>query len=376
MLNQSPGHKVFGIKLSAAKRYLSRGLPEPALTILINLLNMYPDNLLVSDIIKEIPPSQKTNSIILPEIFKLHGISETDIENILAKKPLYISKLIPKSSGEKRRLDIPNPDLKFLQKLILQLLLSRIKLSPFATAFRQGFSVHVNAVIHLYPQQIITVDLEDFFPSITFQRVRGFFRGIGVDKELSKLLSKITTYRNRLPQGAPTSPLIANAIAFNLDNRIGNLAKAEKLAYTRYADDIVLSSSNRKISHLLPLMREIIEEEGFFVSEQKVRIVSRTRQQKVTGVVINETLSLPRNLRRNLRAKIHSFRNKVSGGKTARNTAVSQLKKLRGEAAWIYMINRQQGEKLLKQIEECENILPEFCAEIVSLPRMLPQNFG
>jgi RNA-directed DNA polymerase len=170
--------------------------------------------------------------------------------------------------------------------------------------FRRKKSIITNAKPHTGKNVLINIDLKDFFPSISGGRVYGIFTSLGFDNEVARFLTRITTYKNSLPQGAPTSPALANLVCRRLDSRLAGLSKRLKARYTRYADDMTFSGKENIIT-AIPLIRQIIKDEGFMVAEKKARIVRKGNRQEVTGLTVNKKVSIPRHLRRRIRAVIH-----------------------------------------------------------------------
>jgi retron-type reverse transcriptase len=216
----------------------------------------------------------------------------------------YRRRGIPKPGGGERVLHEPCPALKKVQRRILRGVLDRVILHRCCHGFRSGASILTNAVPHEGKEMVVGMDLEDFFPSITFPRVFGIFRSLGLSPADAGLFARLTTWEGRLPQGAPTSPQLANIVCRRLDYRLANLSEKAGAAYTRYADDLAFSGG-RDILRLLPLVRTIVAEEGFRIAEAKTRIQRLGRRQKVCGVVVNERANLPRELRRRIRAVRH-----------------------------------------------------------------------
>ncbi|MHC4597394.1 MAG: reverse transcriptase family protein [Planctomycetota bacterium] len=226
--------------------------------------------------------------------------------NFLAyhKKDPYRVHRIPKRGGGHRTLHEPCPALKGVQRKILRRLLDPVILHRCCHGFSPGRSIATNARVHENREMVVCMDLRNFFPSITFARVFGFFRSLGIPKADAGLLARLTTFEGALPQGAPTSPGLANFIARRLDRRLAGLAESAGAAYTRYADDLAFSGPASLIK-ILPTVRRIAAEEGFAVAEEKTRIMRRGSRQKVCGVVVNEKANLPRELRRRVRAMRH-----------------------------------------------------------------------
>ena len=219
---------------------------------------------------------------------------------------MYRTHLLKRENKPPRRIDEPVPVLKFFQRRILERILSQVPTHDAAHGFIKGRSIFSNATSHVGQQVVVCMDLRDFFHSITFPRVTGLFISIGLGKAAASKLAALCCFKNRLPQGAPTSPMITNLICRRLDARLQALLNKYGGNYTRYADDLTFSGGEAILS-TLPLVRDIISEEGFAQAPEKFRIQRRGGRQKVTGLVVNERVAVPRPVRRLLRAMVHRY---------------------------------------------------------------------
>jgi hypothetical protein len=220
------------------------------------------------------------------------------------KPDAYVAHRVPKRGGGERVLHEPCAALKFVQRTILREILDEVILHQGCHGFRPGRSIVTNARAHEGKDMVVCLDIRDFFPTITFPRVFGFFRSLGLPPGDAGLLARLTTWEGRLPQGAPTSPQLANVICRKMDRRLFGLAAAAGAAYTRYADDLTFSGP-ASILKILPTARRIAAEEGFRIAEEKTRIMRKGSRQKVCGVVVNRKAALPRETRRRIRAVFH-----------------------------------------------------------------------
>jgi len=178
-----------------------------------------------------------------------------DAEQLRAVEPRYHARAIPKRRGGQRVLLIPDPELKKLQRRILGRLLRRLRAHPAAHGFERGRSIVTNARPHVGRRVVIKLDIVDFFPATTAARIDAYFRRIGWDAAAAALLTRLTTHEGGLPQGAPTSPRLANLVNFAFDARLARRVAHRKGAYTRYADDLTISfPKNSKWRHY-PLPR-------------------------------------------------------------------------------------------------------------------------
>ncbi|MEM9070125.1 MAG: reverse transcriptase family protein, partial [Myxococcota bacterium] len=232
---------------------------------------------------------------------------------------------VPKKTGGERNISAPKADLARAQEWILVKILGGIPLHENAHGFVPGRSVKTNAAPHVGKKVVVNLDLKDFFPSVTFRRVKGLFhKGLGYPEPVAVVLALLCTEPPRaaleldgkvyhvalgdrvLPQGACTSPAITNLLCRNLDRRLTAMATKLGFAYTRYADDLTFSSDQTKVGKLLHIVREVVEGEGFVVNEDKTRVMRKGRAQEVTGVTVNAKLGLTRKERRRLRAILHN----------------------------------------------------------------------
>lgn len=259
----------------------------------------------------------------------------------------YHSFTRPKVSGGTRQIDVPIPTLKSVQRRILHSILDRIDPGRAAHGFVKGRGIVSNARGHVGKETVIHLDIEDFFPSVNYGRVYGLFRSQGFFRQEAAVLARLTTWQRRLPQGAPTSPAIANLVCRRLDARLAGLGVTMQATYTRYADDMVFSGPNA-IRKMIPKIRQIVKEEGFKLADHKLGIYRRHRRQKVTGLVVNTQVSLPREFRRQVRAIVH---NCARNGIERENRDADPLfaRRVRGRIELIRMVHPAEADRLLAE---------------------------
>lgn len=271
---------------------------------------------------------------------------------------------LPKRRGGTRTISAPRPRLRAAQEALRRELLARLSPTPEAMAFVPGRSVLTNACAHLAPAVLVKLDLRDFFGTITFPRVRGLFRALGYGGMVATLLALLVTEAPRgeveidgrtwyaalgprsLPQGAPTSPELTNQLARRLDRRLVGFARRHGWSYTRYADDLCFSRGDEPegaVRRLLGTVRAVLEGEGFQLNPDKLVVARRGRQQRVTGVVVNERPAVPRALRRRLRAAAHRVAHDGFADREERE-------RLLGQVAWVRMVQPEAGERLLQAL--------------------------
>jgi len=219
---------------------------------------------------------------------------------------------IAKRRGGQRRLDIPHASLKILQRRILRRLLTKLRSHHAATGFQPSMSIAHNAAAHIGMAVVIKMDLVDFFPSTSAERVEAYFQRIGWTADAAALLTRLATHDGGLPQGAPTSPRLSNLVNFVMDAQIEHWVVYRKGVYTRYADDITISfpkDYSKRIRGTIQHVRRVAKSHGYTIhTHGKLRVVRRHQQQRVTGLVVNDRVNLTREKRRWLRAVEHRLR--------------------------------------------------------------------
>lgn len=287
----------------------------------------------------------------------------------------YIRFKVPKKTGGMRVISAPMPKLKRAQYWILENILYKIPVHKSAHGFVQSKSILTNAKPHIKPDLLINIDLKDFFPSISFNRVKGLFnKSFGYSECVATILASICTEADtelaeidgqtyhialsdkRLPQGAPTSPAITNLICRRLDARIAGFANKLDLTYTRYADDITLSAKRKYInpSFIIDSLTKIIENERFTVNENKTKIVRSTARQEVTGIVVNETPSVSRKKLKQFRALLFQIeRDGLKGKRWGKSNNI--IASIRGFANYVAMVNPKKGLPLKNRVERILN---------------------
>ena len=273
---------------------------------------------------------------------------------------------IPKRNGSERVIAAPKPILKQSQRIILSSILNKIPLDESAHGFVKGKSVVTGSKCHnTSPHLLITTDIKDFFPTITFERVRGMFKSIGYSGYIASLLAMICTYCERseieingkikyvattsriLPQGSPASPMITNIICRKLDKHLCDLVKEYDATYSRYADDMSFAFHDDRIfakaGKFLHDAALIVENEGFEIHPDKTHFSRASTRQCVTGVVINsDEIGVTREWSRRMRACVHRAEIDRNNGKNPSN-----LSQISGMCAWLESVNPIRYEKLI-----------------------------
>lgn len=263
---------------------------------------------------------------------------------------------IRKKSGGTRYIDAPCEDLKIRQRWIKENIIDKIPVSMKAKGFRKKLSIYDNAVLHINQELVVTIDIQDFFPSVRYKDVYRIFYYMGYNYQVSHLLTKMCTNQyNVLPQGAPTSPGISNIILLKLDKRLGRLADTYNCNYSRYADDITFSGK-KSIINLIPTAITIIKDEGFRINEKKTRFLYSNQRQIVTGLVVNDKVSIPKKLIKELENAIY-YCKKYGVLEHMRKINCQKAfykEHLYGIAYYVKMIDEKKGVRYLKGLDEIE----------------------
>lgn len=304
--------------------------------------------------------AENLNSKNVPVIFdikhlrRLFQISKNDFRSIYYSLDYQYHEIkIPKNNGNgDRTLSLPSKKLKKLQRWILDNILYKIAVHECAHGFVPDKSTITNAKQHIKKEFILKMDIKDFFPSISSRRVFGLFKSIGYNEQVSIALTKICTYNEFLPQGAPTSPYISNLICRKLDNRITLLCIKNSLVYSRYADDLTISGG-KKLKKTPHFIKQILSDEGFTINTSKTKIIHNSFRQQVTGVIVNQKASIPKDIFRKVKQDIHYMKKygvynhlKHNGLETKSNVKAYYY----GIANYFYMIDPDKGRWIYKEL--------------------------
>eukprot|EP00913_Durusdinium_trenchii_P013426 g12607.t1 len=275
----------------------------------------------------------------------------------------YVRFAIPKKTGGVRNISAPMPRLKRAQEWVLAGILENVELNRAAHGFRRGRSIVTNATPHVRADVVVNVDIEDFFPTITFRRIKGVFRNLGYSESVATILAMlcsepdtaavridnrnyhVATSERYLPQGAPSSPALTNIICRGLDARMAHNAGKLGFTYTRYADDMTFSSSgeaNRQTGRLLRRVKHIVEAEGFRLHPDKSRVQRKGRRQEVTGLIVNERVNVSRKTLRRFRAVLFQIERDGPAGKHWGNSP-DVLSSIEGFANFVAMVDPEKG---------------------------------
>ncbi|MEN9866214.1 MAG: hypothetical protein RL748_1804 [Pseudomonadota bacterium] len=293
----------------------------------------------------------------------------------------YRYRWLAKPSGGMRLIEMPKLRLRMIQRQILRHILNRVPPHPAAHGFRPGYSCLTHASLHCGQRVVLRMDLKDFFTSISAARIQALFSKLAYPPAVAGLLARLCTHRTpdqvlrqaqanpailsatsqqeksrlyqalrsrHLPQGAPTSPALANLCAFRLDLRLAAMAKSLNARYSRYADDLTFSGGKQleqALRQLVPQIGAIALEEGFVINFRKTRIMRQGQRQRVTGMVVNAHPNLSRADYDTLKAILT---NCLRHGPASQNHQQHANFRafLQGKVAWANMINPVRGARL------------------------------
>jgi retron-type reverse transcriptase len=295
----------------------------------------------------------------------------------------YHYRALPKTSGDIRLIEAPKPRTKQLQQRILSEILDNVPTHPSAHGFVKGRSIKTFTAPHVEQRVVLRMDLKQFFPSFRAARIQTIFRTMGYPEPVADLLGGICTNctprevwnkygleadydcrwharvlycRPHLPQGAPTSPALANLCTYRADCRLSGLARSVGAQYTRYADDLAFSGDRgfeRGIERFSTHVAAILIEEGFHVHHRKTRVMRQGVRQHLAGVVVNRHLNIMGNDFDRLKATLTNCIRLGPEGQN-RDTHANFRSHLEGRINFVEMINPIKGNRLRRIFEQIE----------------------
>jgi len=332
--------------------------------------------------------SFKVNKYLLEEYVtdKEYTILESFYLRFLSDKTPYYSKIIMYKNKKKRILYEPILELKYIQKFILHTILYKFEykynLDECVTGFMAKKGILENAKPHLNRVAIVKMDIKDFFPSITRKMIYNIFRKYNkFSYEYAYILSHLVTYEDALPQGAPTSPFLANICAKGIDYKINKLIEVinrrqkMNIAYTRYADDITISFDKPfNYDYIVNVVTQIIFDEGFYPNLQKTNIIKHHHCQMVTGIVVNnDKPTIEKKQREKIKFILGIWKkygiddainlwNKHKFGRvidiTTDDKGVGKfVEVIEGKITYFQMVNEEQNRRLFEMYKELYNEL-------------------
>lgn len=252
---------------------------------------------------------------------------------------------ILKRNGKRRPISEPLPSLKEIQLWILENILYKVHVSPFAKAYKPGVTIMDNLKFHKNQPKVLALDMDNFFPSIKIEAVHEIFFRLGYSKILSDLLAKLCCKDNSLPQGAPTSPYLSNIFFNRADNIISDYCKERKIMYTRYADDLTFSG-NFDEKELLAKITNVVNGLGLTINENKSRLMTPNTRQTVTGIVVNQKPQVVFHKRNRLRKDLYYIK-KFGFSDHMKRRKIKQsnyLEHLIGKVNFVVQINPEDKE--------------------------------
>ena len=315
----------------------------------------------------------------LTELAPILGLPASALAYTLYKAPgpKYATFSIPKKSGGVRDIAAPTTRLKSVQEYLNNLLTEcqleieakqPKKRKLVSHGFRKGGSIITNARQHINRRYVLNFDIEGFFPSINFGRVRGFFianKNFALHERVATVIAQIACHDNALPQGSPCSPVISNLIAHLLDMRLVSLMRKHKCTYSRYADDLTISTNCKDFPEKLAYqlgprnsawvlgddLLEAVQRAGFSVNHKKTRMQYRDSRQVVTGLSVNRKVNIRADYYRTARSMCHSlfasgtFIRPGKLGNTDGTPAPGNAATLEGVLNHIYFVKKQERER-------------------------------
>ena len=294
---------------------------------------------------------------------------------MLKNEKCYDTFTIPKKNGGVRIINSPNIKLKLLQRRLANLLYdcqeeilkNRKEKIGLSHGFRRGCSIYSNSLNHCKKRYVFNIDLKDFFPSINFGRVRGYFindKNFRLNEKVATIIAQIACFENQLPQGSPVSPIISNFIGNILDVRMLKLSKELKCYYSRYADDLTFSTNNKHFPNSIAFengiswtigeeLKAIIEDSGFKINETKLSMQYKNSRQTCVGLVINRKVNVKQEYYKKVRAMCDNlFRNNTFYiNKEDERNSIAQLEGMLNFVYWIkkHYYKRKTQDKDYKQ---------------------------
>lgn len=337
--------------------------------------------------------AKKLDDKCLPVIFStIHfaasmNITSDVLVNLINSYNYTYFNLKKKSGNGFREIMVPNEKLKYVQRWINYNILQQVPLSDFCTGFRPGFSILKNAIVHENSKAIYKIDLLRFFDTITDKRVFGLFKSLGYVENLAYDLGKICTSKHKrsywsfvasegvhelkqfadnnpsvLPQGAPTSPTIANILATRLDKRFAGLSQVLGFRYTRYADDLTFSITEHGRFPDLSIIEKIITDEGFFINRSKIKYFKQGMKQYVTGLTVTHGVNVSKKDRKEIFQHLYYCKKfgptdhlkNISKATNGASQHFGFQDWLLGKISFIYSVDKANGIKMLKEFEKID----------------------
>lgn len=254
---------------------------------------------------KEPTTYEASGNGVIEDFSHRFGLQASMVKRVCDSSDNY--RVYPRRKGNKTRwIEAPKPFLKQIQRQLLRSALAGFQPSPWCHGFCSGRSIFTHASIHTSRALVITMDLKDFFPTVSREMLTTLLAQYFNSPHEMELLMELITRRERLPQGAPTSPHLANLVFSSVDEQIACAIPAG-WRYSRYADDLAFSGDDSPLE-IVDIVTQLVEAAGFRVGCEKTRIMGQNRRQIVTGLVVNDGVRIPKPLRKKWRATLHRIR--------------------------------------------------------------------
>lgn len=269
-------------------------------------------------------------------------------------KKFYREYSIQKKKGGYRLISEPLPNLKQAQHWILNNILYKIPKNKFINSYTKGRSIVDNARFHRKQVSVLNMDIENYFPTINYDLVLSFFKGLGYNNLVCIYLAKICTYNDSLPQGGITSPSLSNLLTKKLDHDLFKICRTKDLRYSRYADDITVSGDFDH-GEVINIISQITENNGFTINVEKTRVFRSHQRQIVTGLVVNEKISVPREYKKKIRQEIYFIKKFGFYNHMKQSNIIKEnyLNHLIGKCYYVYMVepNNKENNSYIKYLK-------------------------
>ena len=290
---------------------------------------------------------------------QLLDVEQSSLINIAKHTQNHYNRFnLKKRKGGFRVISAPSKMLMSIQRTINHKILSVATIHDSSKGYRENMSVLDNALPHLGRKKVLKIDLADFFGSIRRNKVIEVFTQLNYNKDQAKLLADLCLLRNRLPQGAPTSPAISNIVCFEMDIKLSKLALDNELSYSRYADDLTFSGDYITQSTYIEIDK-IIKEEQLIIQRNKTQFLTENSRKIITGVSISsgKKATIPKSKKREIRKNVYFILTKglTEHQRFINSTDPSYLKRLIGNLNFWLMIE-PDNEYVRKSLEELRRI--------------------
>ncbi|MGM1428545.1 reverse transcriptase domain-containing protein [Sphingobacterium lactis] len=322
-------------------------------------------------------------------------IQPSQLDYLLSNvKLFYDSFSVKKKNGESRIINAPKPPLKNIQQKLSKSLIELYKPKKSVHAFCINRNIKTNAIRHKNSKYVLNLDLKNFFHSITYNRVLGLFKAFpfNLDREVSGILARLCCFDDRLPQGSPVSPIITNLICRALDTKFTTICEELKCQYTRYADDITISTRRKHFPtqigivtesdefEVSPLLINIFKKNNFYLNKEKIRFQNFMCRQVVTGLTVNKKVNINRIYLKKVRAILNAIENfgiekAMEQHFSLNNIPINRrnysksvayfLKRVVGKISFIGFVKGQDNETYKNLFKRIKKIYPEAKLSVI-----------